>query len=230
MYLDATGDSGWPQPFGKSTKEWYVLAGIALDPENDLCATHQADTLLKKYIPDSVRDEWPDQNYEIKYHDIQRGKNIFSTLDDAERMKLSNEIFDLITSINPVIFATAVHKTQLKKVYGENAEIPRLLAMRATVHRFDMYLDREDQVGLTIADEENHKNDDEIRKLIYKMKREGASIPSRSHPTVPNYLDQLLNTATMSPSEMSTGIQLADVCCRSIWAHFQTGQSQLMKM
>lgn len=59
-----------------------------------------------------------------------------------------------------------------------------------------MYLDREDQVGLTIADEENHKNDDEIRKLIYKMKREGASIPSRSQPTVPNYLDQLLNTAT----------------------------------
>lgn len=62
-------------------------------------------------------------------------------------------------------------------------------AMRATVHRFDMYLNSEDQVGLTIADEENHKNDGKIRKLIYKMKREGASISSHSHPTVPNYLD-----------------------------------------
>ena len=35
MYLDAAWDLGWPPPFGKSKVQWYVLAGLAVSPDDD---------------------------------------------------------------------------------------------------------------------------------------------------------------------------------------------------
>lgn len=52
------------------------------------------------------------------------------------------------------------------------------------------------------------------------MKRHGAETPS-----IDNQLDRLLNTISISPSEMSAGIQPADVCSRSIWSHFENSKS-----
>ena len=41
-----------------------------------------------------------------------------------------------------------------------------------------------------------------------------------------NNLERILNAINMSPSEMSTGIQLVDVCSRSIWSHFEKSKSK----
>ena len=88
LYLDAAGDPGWPAPFGKSRTQWYVLAGLALNSKNDLDAKLAAEDLLEQYIPDSERNKWPDRNYEIHYHDIIFGQNVFSHLQDFERKEL----------------------------------------------------------------------------------------------------------------------------------------------
>lgn len=225
LYLDAAGDPGWPPPFGRSRVQWYILAGLALDPEDDLKVAQKSKALLGEYISTTERAKWPDRNYEIHYHDIIFGQNIFSSLEDIQRKELADKIFSLIASANPTIFATAINKIQMKRVYGESAYNPRILSMRSTIHRFSMYLVRKGHVGTAMVDEEEYKKDKQIRQLVHSLKRDGAGIPSRHYQPYGDHLERLLNTISMSPSEMSTGIQLADVCSRSIRSHFEKSKS-----
>ena len=225
MYLDAAGDPGWPPPFGRSRVEWYVLAGLVLSPEADMELSNKVSDLLAEYIPKEERAKWPDRNYEIHYHDIIFGKNIFSHLENEKRKELSDKIFDIITSAKPLIFATAINKTQMKRVYHSRAYPPRSLAVRSTIHRFSMYLNREEHIGSVVVDEEEYKKDKEVRQLVHDLKRYGAEIQGRHYQAMKvDNLERILNPINMSP-EMSTGIQLVDVCSRSIWSHFEKGKS-----
>jgi len=83
LYLDADGDPGWCHPFGRSRVSWYVLAGVVLKPDSGLKARSGIDGVLSRYIPDSEKRKWPPQYYEMCYHDIQRGKKIFTHLDPS---------------------------------------------------------------------------------------------------------------------------------------------------
>lgn len=226
LYLDAAGDPGWPPPFGKSRVEWYVLAGLAIDPENDLKAKIESEKLLEQYVPNTERSKWPEKNFEIHYHDIIFGLNIFSHLQDFERKELSDNIFKLIIDCKPILFATAINKTQLKRKYGVYAYAPKILAMQATIHRFSMFLDRENLIGSAMVDEEEYKKDKEVRALVHQLRRYGATIRGINYqPMRENKLKRVLNAISLSPSEMSTGIQLSDVCSRTIWAHYEKKKS-----
>lgn len=169
LYLDAAGDPGWPPPFGKSRTNWYVLAGLAFTTQNDMEAKLGAEELLEKYVPDSERNKWPDNNYEIHYHDIIFGINVFSHLQDFERKESSDKIFNLILGLKPqpIIFATAINKIQHKRKYGHRAYPVKILAMQATIHRFSMFLERENHIGSVVVDEEEYKKDKEVRVLIH---------------------------------------------------------------
>lgn len=186
--------------------------------------------MLSEYVSTTERAKWPDRTYEIHYRDITFGENIFSALERIQRKELSDKIFSLIASANPTIFATAINKIQMKRIYGVHAHNPKLLSIRATIHRFSMYLERKGHLGTATIDEEEYKNDKQIRQLVYNMKRYGAEIRSRYYqPYDVNHLERLLDTINISPSEMSTGIQLADVCSRSIWNHFKKSKSSRYK-
>jgi len=169
--------------------------------------------------------KWPGKNYEIHYHDIIFGKNIFSHLEDEKRKELSDKIFDMIISAKPAMFATAINKTQMKKVYKGRAYSPRMVAMRSIIHRFAMYLNREKHIGSVVVDEEEYKKDKEVRQLVHDLKKHGAARGWKYQPVRENHLQRILNAINMSPSEMSTGIQLVDVCSRSIWSHFEKNKS-----
>lgn len=201
--------------------------GLSWPPNDDCWAKQESEKLLQEYVPDSERSEWPDRNYEIHYHDIIYGKNIFSHLQDSARKEISDKIFKTIEKPRPVLFATAINKIRLKRVCGSNARDPRTLAMQSTIHRFAMHLETKQHLGAVIVDEEEYKKDKEIRKLIHQLRRHGASIRGKNYqPQNENKLERILNAVNSSPSEMSTGIQLADVCSRSIWFHFEREKSQ----
>ena len=78
-----------------------------------------------------------------------------------------------------------------------------------------------------MVDEEEYNKDKEIRKLIHQLRRHGAPVGDKDRQLRrKDRLEHILNAVNSSPSEMSTGIQLADVCSRSIWSHFERGKSQ----
>jgi len=226
LYLDADGDPGWCPPFGKSQLRWYVLAGVALAPESDLKARLEVERILSKYIPDSVRRSWPHRYYEICYHDIQRGKNVYSHLDHPQRKAMSDEIFGLILGLKPVLFATAVDKVNLKQRYGSNAHSPRSYALRATIHRYSMYLNKNSLIGTVLFDQEEYRKDKELQAMVHEFRRTGVILRGMHYqPRYEDRLERVLNTITFAPSETSPGLQLADVCSRSTWAHFERGKS-----
>lgn len=99
--MDTSGDSGWTPPFGKSRVNWYVLAGLVLEPDSDHKAFLEAERLLRKYVRESERRRYPDQFYEIHYHDIVMGNNIFQGLTGLQKKAMCDEVFDLVVNVIP---------------------------------------------------------------------------------------------------------------------------------
>ena len=226
LYLDASGDSGWTQPFGKSKTEWYVLGGLVLSPDADFKAQEEVKNILEKYVPENIRSKFPEKQFELHYLDIIRGQRLFEHLKRTELKNLADEVFELITSLKPVLFGSAINKTQLKRVYRGNALLPNLLAMRATIGRFTMYLKREGLVGIVTYDAEEYRKDKSLQEMVLSFRRHGIILYGRNYqPNVKPDLGNLLNTINLSPSEASPGIQLSDFIARSYWQHFEHKKS-----
>lgn len=227
LYLDSTGDSGWTPPYGKSQIQFYVVAGLAIAPESNLKAYQETDRILKKYIP---KTEWHSPRFELCYHHLLRGKDIYSTLTHPERLAMANEVFDLLLNLKPVLFATVVNKLTLKHRYGTNAYDPKLLGIRATIHRFAMFLKRENAVGTITMDAEEYRKDRLIQEMVRTFKKNGIII--RGFTYQPRYMEKILrvlDTISFTDSNMSAGIQLADFCARTTWQHFERNKSRRFK-
>lgn len=228
LYLDESGDAGWPAPFGKSRTKWFVLAGVAFKAEDDLNAKLGVEGLLEKYVPKNIREENDDKYYEIHHHDILYGKNIFSHLDRSDRISLIYDVVDLILKNNPILFATVVNKVQHRYKYEDRAFNSKILAMQGTIGRFSMYLDRVNAIGSIVMDSEEYKKDNLIRNMVQKFRKEGVEIRGINYqPRKVNKLEKILNTVNFSPSEMSAGIQLADICSSAIWNHFERNMGEV---
>ena len=226
LYIDNCGDSGWNPPFGKSNINWYVCAGVMLTTDADLKAREGISGLLKKYVPPEQKSKRPSKFYEIHYHDIIRGKNLFDHMDHPQRKALSDEIFSLLVGLRPVLFATVVNKLRLKQRYGNRAFSPRGYSLRATIHRYSMYLDHHSIAGSIVVDSEEYRKDTELREMIHDFRTNGIILRSWDYnPMYENTLKSILNTVNYTPSYQSPGIHLSDVVSRSTWAHNEHAKS-----
>lgn len=223
LYLDGTGGINWPTPAQSDAHDWFVLAGPALEPRENQEANHKLVKILGNFIPfEGIKDG---EKYEISYHDIHRGSGIFAGLSEDERVSLTDDVFDVITNANPIIFATALNKKSHRAKY-KNPLPPYQVAMQATMSRFSKYLTDNQEEGLVFADEESHKSDKDIIRKMDSLKRTGTTIRGRDYqPQTEDYLEMLLNPLVMAASDMSGGLQLADVCSRAIWLHFANRKS-----
>ena len=223
LYLDSTGESGWNPPYGKSENRFYVVAGLAITPETNLEAYQEVDRILRKYIP---RQEWDSPKFELCYHHLIRGKGIYASLIHAQRKAMADEVFDLIFSLKPILFATVIDKPALKLRYGNNAFDPKLLAIRATIHRFAMSLKREDAVGSVIMDAEEYRKDRLIQEMVRTFKKDGIIIRGwKYQPFYREKIARIIDTINFTDSNVSSGIQLADFCARTTWQHYERKKS-----
>jgi hypothetical protein len=228
LYLDSCGDPGWCAPNGKSQVRYYVVAGLALTTKVDLEAYSEVNRILTKYIGSATLRGY---KLELCYHHLIRGKNQYEGLDHPQRLAMANEVFDLLLRQKPVLFATVVDKVRMKQRYGFQAHDPKLYGMRATMHRFAMFLKRQtDGVGNVMMDTEEYRKDHLIQEMVRTFKTTGIIIRGWNYqPMYEEHLERILNTIGFSDSDLSTGIQLADVCCRTVWQHFEHGKSDRFK-
>lgn len=181
--------------------------------------------ILQKYIPENIKNKWRDEDYEIKFRNIKHGLKIFSHLDKIEMEQLFDDTFGLILKHKPILFATALNKYQHMHKYKEKAYESKPFAVQSTIGRFSKYLKRIDASGQIIIDAEG-KNDNKIRNLIYSGRKYGIEIRGVNHqPAKEDKLERIVNTINFAESHMSAGIQMADVCSRVIWGHFERGLS-----
>jgi len=178
--------------------------------------------MLSSYVPDGERRKWPPQFYELHYSDLIGGRGIFTHLSPPQRKAFSDEIFNLIVTLDPVLFATAVDKTGLKRRYGTNAHWPKSLGLRATIHRYSMYLNSKGLIGSVVLDEEESLKDRQLQSMAHEFRTEGAILRGQSYqPRYEDKLERVLNTITFAPSHMSPGIQLADFVSKAAFYHFE---------
>jgi hypothetical protein len=224
LYLDSCGDSGWCAPYGKSCVKYYVVAGLALTSEADLKASSEVNRILAKYVGSAT---WRGYKLELIYHDLIRGRGIYEGLDHPVRKAMADEVFGLLSQLNPVLFATVVDKIRLKERYGVNAHDPKLYGIRATIHRFAMFLTNQvNGIGNVMMDAEEYKKDRLIQEMITTFKIMGIIIRGWDYqPRYEERLTRILNNIGFADSTMITGIQLADVCCRTTWQHFEHSKS-----
>lgn len=226
LYLDSCGDPGWCSPNGKSNVKHYVIAGLALTSGSNLTANTEIERILNKYIPLA---SWTAPKYkrEICYHHLIRGKGLFEKLDHPQRLAMANEIFDLLSQLKPVLFATVVDKVRMKERYGVNAYDPKIYGIQATMHRFAMFLKRQTNgVGTVVMDSEEYRKDHLLQEMVRTYKSTGVIIRGWNYqPMHEEHLERILNTIAFSDSDLSAGIQLADVCCRTVWQHYENAKS-----
>jgi hypothetical protein len=226
LYLDASGDPGWYPPDGSSKEEWYVFGGLALFPQSDHKAHIEVEKIINKHIPSNMLETIPIHEFEINYSHIIYGKRMYKQIDGIIRKQIADNIFDLIIDLSPVLFATAINKKQLKKLYGSYAYNPKDLALRSIIHRFSIYLEREKLLGLLVVDEEDYLKDKQMQNMISYYRKYGITIRGQNYrPIYENSLNKILNTIHFTPSYLSPGIQLADVCARATFMHYARNKS-----
>jgi len=134
--------------------------------------------------------------------------------------------FNLIVSLKPRLFATAVNKIQLKYRYGIGAYPPKSLALRATIHRYSMCLNKNGMIGSVVLDEEEYRKDRELQTMTHEFRNHGVILRGESYqPRYEDKLERVLNTITFAPSHMSPGIQLADSISKAVFSHFERCKS-----
>jgi Protein of unknown function (DUF3800) len=224
LYLDSCGDPGWNKPFGKSPIKYYVVAGLALTTECDLVANMEVERILGKYL---TLAQWLGFERELCYHHLIQGKGAYEKLTHEQRLAMANEVFDLLLKLKPILFASVINKPEMKERYGVDAHDPKLLGIRATIHRFGMSLKaRDNAVGDVMMDAEEYRKDHLIQELVKTFKSKGVLIKGWNYQ--PNYndkLERILNTISFADSTTCAGIQLADFCCRTTWQHYEEAKS-----
>jgi hypothetical protein len=225
LYLDSCGDSGWLPPFGKSPIKHYVVGGLALTSSANLIAAEEVNRILNEYIGDAT---WRGYKIELCYHDLIRGKKQFEKLDHPQRLDMANEVFDLLLKLKPVLFSTVVDKVKMKHRYRDRAYDPKIYGIQATIHRFAMFLKRQTNgVGNVIMDSEEYRKDHLLQAMVRRFKTTGIIIRGWDYqPMYEEKLDRILNTIAFVDSDLSIGIQLADVICRTTWQHFEHKKSR----
>lgn len=204
LYLDESGDSGWPQDYGgASPNRHFIYAGLVVDGEQNYQLRMGVEDIIQRYFP--LQMERPE---ELHYADLIHNKGTYGDLTNDEAKSMADDVFDLIKDVEPILMGTVVDKRRMRDRYGKDAFPPKRYGFRATVDRFNMHLEANDAVGTVTIDVADRGFDRKLRQLVYDAQDSGIEIAGsrKDSSKVPHIMD----TITMSPSEMSPGIQIAD--------------------
>lgn len=139
---------------------------------------------------------------------------------------MADRVWNLILDIRPTLLGSVVDKAGMKRRYGNRAFPPNEYAMRATIERYDRDLEAEDMLGMVIMATESLESDRALRTLVHRARQDGISLGGANYlRDNDRRLENILNSVTFTPSEMSPGIQLADYVAYATYSAFERGRS-----
>ncbi len=212
LYLDSAGDPGFLSPLGKSRDKYYVLGGLAVDDNKYFDANDQLLRIKDDFNIIDVK--------ELKYADIHNKKKPFDKLTNESREELVNRIFELIESLDPVLFAIYVNKEKLQQKYP-SPEKPNVLAIRYLIPRFSKYLQRTKNIGAIIYDYEEYHINKSLRQQIINARIFGGLYGQPLFKD--NYAENIIETIFFVESETSPLLQLADFIARTVFLEVNRG-------
>ena len=219
LYLDESGERDWPKPWGLSSDRFYVLAGPVLTPDQDKIAHERIPAIIEEFFPDpEIRP------HELHYSELVCNVEPYQLLSSDQKKAMADEVWNLILELKPALMASVVDKAILKTLHGQRAFRPGDYAVRATVERFDMDMEREGKLGMAIIDVQSFEK--EIQDMVHEAKTVGIKIGGPGlRVEKDRKLKFVLNSVVFSPSYMSPGIQLADYIAYATRSHFERTKS-----
>ncbi len=224
LYLDESGDRGRRPPQDNSTTKDLVIGGTALDPGADNRAQQLVEDLVRRYLgsPPAGR------SYELRFSSLLSRRGVYRQLTRQQAESMTDEVIGLLLDLKPILFASVVDKERHQARYGVNAVDPKRLALRGIVHRFNLTLERIDAYGAVVMDEEEYRKDADLRAMIHRARTLGLSMRGMLYdPQYASKPSRINGPITFSPSEMSSGIQLADVCASIVWKKYEKRRDDL---
>lgn len=206
---------------------------MAISHEKWFAAYNGIEQIRRAYFP-QIPQSFP----EVRYGDLINRRGLWNTINDSERKKFADDVFSLIFSLEPTLFAIKVDKIRhfLKYQFSYlGVEPARQLAIRFMVPRFSKFLDRKKETGIMIYDSETVRIDGPLREFLFKGRMTGVILNSNPQfdPTAgfrtQNKLDGIIETIFFVESRTSPMIQMADFCSYAIWSHFERGLSNRFK-
>lgn len=218
LYLDASGDEGWPPPAGQSPTAFYTMFGMAIKHEQWKAIATDLQNLVSKYFP--KRNLRPK---ELHYSELITAKHPYRTLSSQQRQSLADDLFDLVLRFKPVLFAIVVDKLKHYQKYT-TPEPPRRIGVSFIIPRFDKFLKRHNEIGCLVLDSEEDKKDKLLRYYVHQSRATGIirfsdvdwdPFRTQSHFT------NIIETCFFTPSELSPVIQIADFCSYATWSRYE---------
>jgi len=228
LFLDASGHSEFPPPYGRGKDTYYVLAGLAIKADRWFEAYTGLNQLCREYFPSC----W--SGIEVHYGDLINKRGVWDRLTDKQRKEFADEVFKLIFQIEPTLFGIVINKVRHFEAYKE-PESPRQLAVRFMVPRFSKFLQRKEELGLMVYDSETITTDRPLREFLTRGRLHGVVRaanwdfnPDAMFQTQ-NRLEGIIETIFFLESKNSPGIQLTDFCAYAIWSKYERSNGNRFK-
>ena len=221
LYLDASGGDDWPPPIGSSPTKFYVLAGLAIQPEYWDNAYSEITKLIEKFFPNPNK-----RPKELHYSELVARKGVFGLLSELERKKLADEVFRITKSIKPTLFAVVIDKLKHYHKYSE-PEPPKQLALRFIAPHFSKFLQRRKDVGIMIYDTTQARSDMFLRHFLEKARSVGIVLQTWEDPLrTQNQSDNVVESIFFLESHLSPIIQLVDFCAYAVFCKYERGRNE----
>lgn len=221
LYLDESGGKSLPAPWGRNPDRHYVLAGLVLTTDQDIEVHREVPRLLRSYCPEA--HDW-EPSYELHYGAIINRRPPFDSLPPEKRKALSDEVFNLILQVNPVLIGTVVDKELLARRY-QNPMPANEYALNSVIDRFNRHLTETSRVGTAVMDSVGTEADGSLQRLVHVSRSVGAQIGELSPGRPLSRLEKVLNGVLFTPSYGSPGVQLADFVAYATFSKYERDKS-----
>lgn len=200
LYLDASGDPG---RYRKRNTRFFVLSGIACDPNISHKCSRQFNKLLKKYFPDpEVRPK------KIRYYDLIHNRYPWNEIDNKS---FADDFFELILSHDITIFSMIIDKKAHWERYV-NPIKPYNLTLEMMMGRYQWFLHRNSDIGFVVSDREDPNLMSTLINCFEEFKQDGTAYLK---------LKNIIDTIFFAPSYTCPILQASDFCCYSVFSKYE---------
>jgi hypothetical protein len=204
LYLDASGDPG--QYRGKNTR-FFVLGGLICSPETTHDYAKDFNDLVDTFFP-----KGGPRPKKIHYSNLINNKYPWNLVD---KKKFADELFDLILSNELTLLASVIDKEKHWNTYAFPIH-PHNLSLEFIVEQYEHYLERNDDIGMVIADRESGDLMKSLLESFERFKEMGTSYKK---------LNKMFNTLFFAPSYTCPMLQTVDFVAYAVFSAYEREKS-----
>lgn len=216
LYTDESGDGG----IHPSSSRHLVLAGAAMHEGQWKKLTGALDAIQQAYLPQAG------SSVEFHASDIRTGRKVYRDMLPAQRTRMMNEVYAVISGARGLtVFAAVIDKQALMYRYDGRVD-PYERGFEGLCTMFNFFLRRVQQKtgnvlrGIVVFDEARPSLSKQIRSLLAQFQAGGTRWATMTN---------LIETAFFFDSRNSRVMQIADFCSYAVFRWYETDDDSYLR-